>query len=33
VTALLLAWSGGDQSALDKPMPLVYGEMQKLAHR
>jgi RNA polymerase sigma-70 factor (ECF subfamily) len=33
VTALLRAWSGGDQSALDKLMPLVHDEIQELAHR
>jgi RNA polymerase sigma factor (TIGR02999 family) len=33
VTSLLHAWRGGDQGALDKLMPLVYGELRKLAHR
>ena len=33
VTRLLKAWSDGDQSALDKLMPLVYGELHRLAHQ
>ena len=33
VTALLLAWSDGDQAALDKLMPLVYAELHRLAKR
>jgi hypothetical protein len=33
VTELLLAWSGGEASALDKVMPLVYAELHRLAHR
>ena len=33
VTLLLLAWSDGDQSALDKLVPLVYEELHRLAHR
>ncbi len=33
VTELLLAWSGGDASALDKLMPLVYAELHRLARR
>ena len=33
VTLLLQAWRGGDQGALDKLMPLVYGELHRLAHR
>jgi RNA polymerase sigma-70 factor (ECF subfamily) len=33
VTALLRAWSGGDQSALDKLIPLVHGEIQTLGQR
>ncbi len=33
VTSLLHAWRGGDQGALDKLMPLVYGELHRLAHR
>lgn len=32
VTQLLLAWSEGDQGALDRLMPLVYGELRRLAH-
>ncbi|HEY6065720.1 MAG TPA: sigma-70 family RNA polymerase sigma factor [Thermoanaerobaculia bacterium] len=31
VTALLKDWSGGDQLALERLMPLVYGELRKLA--
>jgi len=31
VTELLLAWSEGDQEALDRLMPLVYGELRRLA--
>ncbi len=33
VTLLLRAWRAGDQEALDKLMPLVYGELHRLAHR
>src|SRR5262245_16878266 len=33
ITQLLLAWSDGDQSALDKLTPLVYQELHRLAHR
>jgi RNA polymerase sigma factor (TIGR02999 family) len=33
VTQLLLAWSKGDQTALDKLVPLVYQELHRLAHR
>src|ERR687883_1998665 len=33
VTQLLIAWSDGDKSALDKLMPLVYDELRRLAHR
>jgi RNA polymerase sigma factor (TIGR02999 family) len=33
VTQLLLAWSAGDQSALEKLIPLVYDELHKLARR
>ncbi len=32
VTQLLIAWSDGDKSALDKLMPLVYEELRRLAH-
>jgi RNA polymerase sigma factor (TIGR02999 family) len=31
VTALLKEWSAGDRSALERLMPLVYGELHKLA--
>ena len=31
VTQLLLAWSDGDKTALDQLMPLVYGELRRLA--
>lgn len=31
VTRLLLAWSDGDQTALDQLIPLVYGELRRLA--
>jgi hypothetical protein len=31
VTELLLAWSEGDQDALDRLMPLVYEELRRLA--
>ena len=33
VTALLLAWNQGDETALDKLMPLIYDELRRLAHR
>src|SRR5437773_6807847 len=33
VTQLLLAWSDGDQAALDKLTPLVYQELRRMAHR
>ena len=33
VTELLLAWSQGDQAALDQLMPLVYEELHRLANR
>src|SRR5438552_6252812 len=33
VTQLLVAWGDGDQSALDKLMPLVYDELHQMAHR
>lgn len=33
VTQLLAAWSEGDQSALDKLLPLVADELHRLAHR
>jgi RNA polymerase sigma factor (TIGR02999 family) len=31
VTGLLLAWSDGDQAALEKLIPLVYAELYRLA--
>ena len=31
ITQLLVDWSHGDQKALDKLMPLVYGELRRLA--
>jgi RNA polymerase sigma factor (TIGR02999 family) len=33
VSLLLLAWSNGDQAALDRLVPLVYEELHRLAHR
>ena len=33
VTGLLLAWSEGEQTALEKLMPLVYAELHRLAKR
>jgi len=33
VTQLLVAWSDGDQAALEKLVPLVYEELHRLAHR
>lgn len=33
VTGLLLAWRDGDESALDRLMPLVYGELRRLARQ
>ncbi len=33
ITHLLLAWGQGDQAALDALMPLVYGELRKVAAR
>jgi RNA polymerase sigma-70 factor, ECF subfamily len=33
VTTLLAAWSKGDQSALNKVMPLVYAELHRIARR
>jgi RNA polymerase sigma-70 factor, ECF subfamily len=33
VTELLLAWSGGEASALDRVMPLVYAELHRLARQ
>jgi len=31
ITQLLLKWSDGDSSAREKLMPLVYGELHRLA--
>lgn len=33
VTRLLLAWNDGDESALEKLVPLVYQELHRLAKR
>ena len=33
VTQLLIDWSNGDPSALDKLMPLIDAELRRLAHR
>jgi RNA polymerase sigma factor (TIGR02999 family) len=33
VTELLRAWGQGDQAALDRLTPLVYGELHRMAHR
>ena len=33
VTELLLAWSQGEQAALDKLVPRVHAELRRLAHR
>ncbi|MBS1786488.1 MAG: sigma-70 family RNA polymerase sigma factor [Acidobacteria bacterium] len=33
VTELLLAWGQGDESALERLVPMVYGELHRLAHR
>jgi len=33
VTQLLVAWSSGDQRALDKLMPLIYAELRQMARR
>lgn len=33
VTLLLNAWCGGDGSALDRLIPLVYDELRRIAHR
>src|ERR1700688_4906365 len=33
VTQLLMAWSNGEQDALEQLIPLVYGELHRLAHR
>jgi len=33
LSTLLRAWSSGDESALDRLVPLVYDELHRLAHR
>jgi RNA polymerase sigma factor (TIGR02999 family) len=33
VTELLVRWNGGDDAALDELFPIVYRELQKIAHR
>ena len=33
ITGLLLAWGNGDKAALDQLIPLVHGELRRLAHR
>jgi hypothetical protein len=33
ITRLLRSWDQGDQAALDALVPLVYGELHRLAHR
>src|SRR6202035_3921394 len=33
VTQLLVAWSNGEQEALERLTPLVYSELHRLAHR
>ena len=33
VTQLLIAWSNGDQRALEQLMPIVYRELRRLAKR
>ena len=33
ISKLLRAWSGGDQSALDRLTPIVYDELHRLARR
>lgn len=32
VTALLRQWSDGDREALDRLVPLLYGELRRMAH-
>ncbi len=32
VSQLLISWGQGDESALDKLLPLVYDELRKIAH-
>jgi RNA polymerase sigma-70 factor (ECF subfamily) len=33
ISKLLRAWSGGDQNALERLTPIVYGELHRLARR
>lgn len=33
ITQLLAAWSGGDQDALERLVPLVYAELKRIARR
>ncbi|HEY7291734.1 MAG TPA: ECF-type sigma factor [Vicinamibacterales bacterium] len=33
VSKMLRAWSDGEPRALDDLLPLVYGELRRLAHR
>jgi RNA polymerase sigma factor (TIGR02999 family) len=33
ITNLLLAWNAGDAQALERLMPIVHDELQRLAHR
>jgi RNA polymerase sigma factor (TIGR02999 family) len=33
ITELLLAWNEGDESALERLMPLVYAELRRMARR
>jgi hypothetical protein len=32
VTEMLVAWSNGDKSALERLIPLVHEELHRLAH-
>src|SRR5260221_11866934 len=32
LTQLLIAWGNGDEAAREELMPLVYGELHRLAH-
>src|SRR5262245_7921172 len=33
ITRLLIAWKGGDAGALDRLIPIVYGELHRMAAR
>jgi len=33
ITKILRDWSAGDRASLDELVPLVYGELRRLAHR